>query len=304
MLDGLIAYAERGAALLAEIDPRDASASGAYFRRVEKVMRTLRHIVASELAGAPLSLQEKRFLGMVAELAEDYRCFDSCAPPTYTGWWYDLFIDRIADGTGTPEFIADYYASTNASQVAYIGAKAPRLGIFLVDTNGKRRAMVGPVAHGYEYVGPLDGRKDDEAAHEIKDLVEPWAQSYTVPAPAEPTLRVSEVHVPRPKGAAAAAAASGGVFAMGVAPRTGDIILEARGERALGNVQIELLDHHRQPIATLTHSLGTAPVRYVFPAATIRGGPIEVAGVRVRAVGTSFSNLTDLNLELGQTERR
>jgi hypothetical protein len=295
MLDGLIAYAERGARLLAEMDPRDASAAGAYFRRVEKVMRTLRRIVSTELAGAPLSLPEKRFLGMVAEFAQDYRCFDSCAPPTYTGWWYDLFIDRIADGTGTPAFIADYYASTNTGEVAYIGAKAPRLGIFLVDTNGKQRAraMVGPVAHGYEYVGPLDSRTDDEAAHEIKDLLEPWAASYTVPAPPEPRLRVSEVDVQRRGG-----------LAMEPAPRTGDVVLMAASERALGNVQIELLDHHRQPIATLTHWLGTSPVRYRFPTATIRGGPIEVAGLRVRALGTSFSNLTDLSLELGRPEGR
>ena len=39
--------------------------------------------------------------------------------------------------------------------MAYVGATAPRLGIFVVDASGPPRAMVGPVAHAYEMFGPL-----------------------------------------------------------------------------------------------------------------------------------------------------
>jgi hypothetical protein len=296
MLDGVIAYAQRGATAVKELDPKDGSLAVTYFGRLAKVMKTLRRIVARELAGEPLHEEERRFLGMVAEFAEDYRCFDSCAPPTYTGWWYDLFIDRIADGTGTPEFIADYYASTNTGQVAYIGAKAPRLGVFVVDTNGEARAMVGPVAHGYEHVGGLDQRLTDSQAHDVTDLIEPWSASYTVPAPVGPPLSLTEVVAPpSPKRGAPVVMPPWG----GAPKRSGTITLEARSKRELGPVTVELLDHHRQPIATMTHPVGSSPVRFAFPVAAIRGGPLEAQGVRVRVGGSSFFSTESLELSLG-----
>jgi hypothetical protein len=296
MLDGVIAYAERGARAVKELDPKDGSSTVAYFGRLAKVMKALRRIVARELTGEPLHDDEKRFLGMVAEFAEDYRCFDSCAPPTYTGWWYDLFIDRIADGTAAPEFVADYYASTNTGQVAYIGAKEPHLGVFVVDTNGSARAMVGPVAHGYEHVGGIEARLTDAQAHEVTDLVEPWSASYTVPAPAEPPLSLKEVVVPQ---AARPGAGAVPVFFDGAPRRTGPVTLEAQSKRELGPVTVELLNHHRQPIAHETHSVGVTPVRFVFPVATIRGGPLEVQGVRVRVGGSSLTSTESVELTLG-----
>jgi Protein of unknown function (DUF3160) len=296
MLEGLVAYAERGSVAAKALDPKDTSLAVHYFGRLEKVLLTLRRIVGRELAGEPLRDAEKRFLGMVAEFAEDYRCFDSCAPPTYTGWWYDLFIDRIADGTATAEFIADYYASTNLGKVAYIGAKAPRLGIFMVDTNGPPRAMVGPIAHGYEHVGGLDARLTDSEAHDVTDLVEPWAASYTVPAPAEPPLRVVEV-VPTRKGPPSAPE----FFSSAPSRRKGAITLRAESSQNLGPVTLDLLDHHRRSIASVTHPVAAGPVSFVFPEASIRGGPLEVAGVRARVGASSFVSSDSIELSLGRT---
>jgi hypothetical protein len=301
MLDAIIAYADRGASALRDLDPRDESRGAAYFARVAKVMRTLRRIVARELSGEPLREDERRFLGMVAEFAEDYRCFDSCAPPTYTGWWYDLFIDRIADGTGTPEFIADYYTSTNVGQIAYIGAREPHMGVFIVDAGGPPRAMVGPVAHAYEHVGALDQRITDSEASAVTDLVEPWAQSYTVAEPREPRLSVHEIPAPSPSGAARAAGAYPMDGSQPPARRRGAITLEAKSPSGLGPVTLELLDHHRKPIATLTHVVGASPVRYVFPARAIHGGPLEADGVRVRVGDAVFVHTGSLDVSLGET---
>jgi hypothetical protein len=59
--------------------------------------------------------------------------------------------------------------------VAYVGATAPGLGIFVVDASGPPRAMVGPVAHAYEVFGPLAARYTDETAWTLARRDEPWA---------------------------------------------------------------------------------------------------------------------------------
>ena len=59
---------------------------------------------------------------------------------------------------------ADWFTSSNDNAVVYAGAKEPRLGIFVVDTNGEPRVMVGPVARAFEHVGSLDGRLKDKDA--------------------------------------------------------------------------------------------------------------------------------------------
>jgi hypothetical protein len=70
--------------------------------------------------------------------------------------------------------------------VAYVGATAPRLGIFVVDVSGPPRAMVGPVAHAYEVFGPLAARYIDETAGTLARRDEPWAAAYAIAAPAPP----------------------------------------------------------------------------------------------------------------------
>jgi len=49
-------------------------------------------------AGHVLTAAERRWLGMVAELSLDLGAQTTGYPPMYTGWYFDLFIDRQADG--------------------------------------------------------------------------------------------------------------------------------------------------------------------------------------------------------------
>src|SRR5439155_21237260 len=86
----LIDYADRGAVVMRELDPADATRSNAYFARLSKVLRVLREISLAELAGHPLSEQSKRFISMVAEFEHG----GTAGPPLFSGWYYDLFRDR------------------------------------------------------------------------------------------------------------------------------------------------------------------------------------------------------------------
>src|SRR5262249_31356163 len=183
----LAAYADRGRTAMAALDPKGALGSLGYFARLGKLMRVLGAISEAERSGKPLSADARAFLSMVVEIhGED---IGTGFNTTYNGWYFDLFLDRPAPTTLPPpgraehpsmkaaSFIADYYTSTNTHTVAYAGASAPRLGIFVIDTGGSPRVVVGPVAHAYEHHGPLDARATDEGATNLSARVHPSSPS-------------------------------------------------------------------------------------------------------------------------------
>lgn len=252
--DALIDYAERGAAVLRELDPEDAAGSRAYFMRLGGTLRILAKIGRDELAGRALSADEKRFLAMVVEATGTGR--GTGGSPTFTGWYFDLFRDR-RDAFSGAGFIADYYTSTELGQVAYAGVAGVRLGIFVVDTAGAPRALIGPVARAFEYVGPLDRRLTDAEGMQLPEAqrASPWATSYTLAAPTEPPL----TYIATVQGSADD-------------KRTQEVTLAVFSTRALGPVTIELLDHHRLPLGRVTHPVGVTKTKFYFPARPIPKG--------------------------------
>ena len=108
MYEGIARYASRGAAALRELDPKDGTGSRAYFAELEKVARVLGAIAKHELEGRALTEDEKRFLGMVVEMTPG----SSGGPPTYTGWYFDLFRGRSEEALATSAFVADYHTSS------------------------------------------------------------------------------------------------------------------------------------------------------------------------------------------------
>src|SRR5690606_24628864 len=117
---------------------------------------------------------------------------DSGAPPKYTGWYFDLFPDRELGAQKPGELVADYFTLTNADRVVHVGAERPRLGVFVIDTGGQPRAMVGPVAKGYELATSIAGRVGDAGARDASGKTGFW-RSYLAPAPAAPPMHVQVV---------------------------------------------------------------------------------------------------------------
>ena len=245
----LAAYADRGAAALAVIDPGDTARARAYFVGLGRTLRVLDAIAAGELAGRALADEERRFLSMILELTAG----GTGGAPTYSGWYFDLFPART-EALARADFIADYFTSGEEGTVAYAGARPPSLGIFVVDTGGAPRVVVGPVAHAYEHHGPFDKRLDDEAASHLTSVVDPWVRSYTVPAQPVPAVTVDY------DGDAATVTAT----------------------EALGAVTIELLDHHRRLIEALTNRVAAGQTRFAFKPVT-EERPVEVLHLHVGA---------------------
>ncbi|TKD10085.1 DUF3160 domain-containing protein [Polyangium fumosum] len=224
--------------------------TGGGFDGLLRVLGTLRGIARTELTRGAPTKEQATWLAMVAEYIPQGGYADSGEPPKWTGWYFDMFEDREIGATRTADLVADSFTLTNAGQVAYLGADGPRLGVFVVDAGGAPRAMVGPVARGYEIHAPIEKRLDDQAARTHLDKRAPWRESFA-PAP-----------VPDP--------------AIGLAGRTVSCVrdgtLEVRlvlaSDRALGPVTVTLLDHHGDPLApglTLDVGEGFSVYPFTFP---------------------------------------
>jgi Protein of unknown function (DUF3160) len=262
-------------ALLAHVQKIRAVAGG--YSGLERVLRTLRSIAEAELSGAPLSEPDRRWLGMVSENIPSGGYLSSGAPPKWTGWYFDMFEDREIGATKSPAFVADYFTLTNEKLIEYLGAEGPRLGVFVVDTNGEARAMVGPVAKGYETTTPTDTRLDDEKALTHMPKTDAWRTSFAVPAPPEPPLRLE-----------------GNLYECG-ADGAGEsewrVVMQS--DRPIGAVTVGLLDHHGDSLAPpLTLDVGAGSTVYVFrlPEAFRRNRfGVEAMHVRIEDLAKSAS---------------
>jgi len=236
------------------------SAAAPYWKRVEAVLGMLRGIVVTELAGRRLSDAQRRWLGMIAEhIPRDGYGGDSGAPPKWTGWYFDLFPDRHHGAEHMPAFIADYFTLSNIEKVAYLGADRPRLAVFMVDVNGEPRAMVGPVAKGYELLGPLAVRLDDAKALDMPGKSAPWLASYLAPDVATPELAMSDAWCK---------------------PDEERVMIESAAP--LASVTVTLLDHHGDPISTaVTQPVGPNPALFTFRAQATQAHAAEGLWVRV-----------------------
>jgi len=230
----------------------------AYFRRVEQVLGKLRAIAVTETSGAALSEPQRRWLGMVAEYTPKDGYGDSGEPPKYTGWYFDLFPDREQGAERTVSLVADYFTLTNADQVRHLGIEKAALGVFVIDVGGEPRAMVGPVAKGYEVATPINGRLDDEAARAAPDKHGDWLGSYLAKARPEPSITAR-------------------MFACADGAR---VVVQASKPVS---ASVTLLDHHGDAlVAALTHPVDTAPAVLVFDLPEdVRESPHGIEGLHL-----------------------
>ncbi len=251
----LQAYANRGALVLAELDPHDMLQGQKYFSSLREILGVLIAISEDELSGRPLSEAQKQFLSMVVEM----KPATTGSAPTYTGWYFDLFRGKNVEqgALANASFIADYFTSGQTERVAYLGASAPRTAVFVIDTGGPPRVVAGPVAQGYAIQSPLAARLSDETAESAPGKTAVWSSSYSTSDLSAPALGLRGN--------------------ISVAPGK-PIVIKVRSKNALPQVTVELLDHNRRLLAARTHPL---PAGSVVPF-TFLAGKKAAAALRVR----------------------
>ena len=167
-LDATVAYAHKLAAFADltasaepasaadEQDPIDDVRKGA--ARLAETTTALALIARDELAGRPLAASQLAFLRMVAEYVAPGRGYDSSTPGRFNGWYPRMHAER-EDAFAKVPFSIDHFTSTRLRQIAFVGEARPALGVFVVDTGGEPRVMVGPVTRSYDRVRPLEARR-------------------------------------------------------------------------------------------------------------------------------------------------
>ncbi len=272
----LATYAKRAGAAMRSLDPRDRTGAVAYYKRLEKLMRVLVAISKEELANKPLSVETKRFLAMIVErrVATANGYGSSYPIATFDGWYLDLFpnIDTALEHTS---FVADWatYDRDGERGIHYLGAKLPRLGVFVVDTGGKPRLMVGPVTRAFQHVAAMDQRLTDDDAIVVAGE-EPWAKSYTAPSvelpPFAMQFRRSDATLGRRQWITQDLPAD---------------LIRIESKAAHGDVLVELLDHHFVKMGEIEIAIGEGRVDTIAPK-TPR--PIEALRVRKGAAVERF----------------
>lgn len=258
VLDGLLAYAERGERVMKLLGKADDDAK--YFARLGRELKLLKAITTRELENRPLPDDAQRFLSMVVE--SNWGDRGTGGAPSFTGWYFDMFAspDEAMDPVS---FLTDFYTSTELNEATYAGVKGVHLGVFVVETGGNPRVVVGPVTDAFEAHEKLP-RLTDAMVGKAKTEA-PWARSYTAAPAAEPPLALAAKRIQK-------------------AGSTDTIVIEATSTKELGKVTIEVLDHHRKPIAAKTLVVGPKPVTFEFPGkkAGKKDAPELVQGIHVR----------------------
>ena len=221
----------------------------------------------TEVANRPLTVSQKRWIGMVSELSVDDSQDITGYPPVYSGWYFDLFLLAQDDGMRGADYIADYFTSVEDG-ITYAGASAPRMGVFIIDTNGAPRAFIGPVARGFETHTPLGTRLTDESAAKLTAVDDPWAASYTI---ADPGTRPA--------------------LELRYDTETGDVTLKA--DHALGPATVKLLDHHRVPLTTKQQAIKQGDNVFAFHKKSKVGAVyIQIGAFRDWVVGDSYGQIS------------
>jgi Protein of unknown function (DUF3160) len=220
---------------------------------LERVVSTLAALAHDEAEGRELTAAQRRWLGMVSEYVPSDGYVSTGEPPKWTGWYVDMFEDRQHGASRSAAFVADYFTLTNAERVAYVGSRGPRLGVFVVDAGGEPRAMVGPVAEGYELQMPIEKRLTDKTALAAElPRQAPWRESFAVPERPAPALGL-EVQVVHCEDQDAGPSPPMPSYMRAKVTPGGTWRVAVRSAVPAGPVTVTLLDHHGDAITPDAH---------------------------------------------------
>jgi len=160
----LARYALRGRELAESLEETgfEVAEVRLYFDNLEVVARTLETIATRELAGEPLSTEERDFLRRTNEWEAV-----GCGSVQWDGWYPTLFFDRESLGSFQPT-VADVHTAptddlgNSVGWVLHVGTGSARWVVLTVkDCNGTQ-AFVGPASSYYEVVTSDFDRLDDQ----------------------------------------------------------------------------------------------------------------------------------------------
>ena len=107
------------------------------------------------------------------------------------GWYFRLF-PTTEDALRKVDFVSSYYTSPHVREAGYLGVSSAHLGLFVVDTGGGPRLMVGPVPRVYEAHEKLARRLTSASARKRRLQAAPWERSYFLPSTPAPRFSLRD----------------------------------------------------------------------------------------------------------------
>jgi hypothetical protein len=178
----IAAHAHLGEALARDTfspDPALAERARRYFARLAEVATRLATMAEEERAGKTLTPEDMSFVNTMVSMQPSRGCG---GPPSFSGWYGDLFVDRGDLATFGP-VITDVHTQPSdengafVGRVLHVGTGAVDGILVTIDSCDGARAYAGYVSSYYEVTTQNLERLTDTA----------WAQKLqTAPAPAQP----------------------------------------------------------------------------------------------------------------------
>jgi hypothetical protein len=150
----LQAYADRGAALVADLQFSDAmltSRAQSYFAALSNVSGTLKQMADAERIGMPFTAEQLAFINQAIHMEH------VCGSTSFDGWYAQLFFDVSHGGKYDPT-IADVHTQPTdeggslVGKVLHVGTGMPRLMVVSVDTCNGAHAYAGLASSYFEQI--------------------------------------------------------------------------------------------------------------------------------------------------------
>ncbi len=292
--DALLAYFANTEKLFARLDPEDETGARRYFANASYIIRVLRRIIEIELANKPLPSEALSFMNQIVEmLPPDGETGDS---PEYNGWYFDLFFTgplKSSDCDGfcssaldRAKFLASFHTAPEKNDAAYLGATSIQRGVFLIDTGGAPRLMVGPVTQGVTRHHTLDSPRltdgdvapfQTHAKANLHAFHAPWARSYTAPVRTFPLKARMKMDY------------SGGN------QEVCQMVVLLQSTQKLRGLTLSLLDHHRRAIQSKKVNVGPSWSRVVFAYPQVEGCYAEKpSGLKIQRGDETITLIADM----------
>ncbi|MBI3800359.1 MAG: DUF3160 domain-containing protein [Deltaproteobacteria bacterium] len=133
----------------------------AFLKKMAERLGQLEALAEKELAAQPFTQEEQAFLKKTIDIRGG-----GSGPPTYSGWYGDLFY--VPHGLGGMEAakwdptVADVHTDANSGSVLEVAVGDVNFIVAAIDNQNDRLVYVGPVFSYYEFQQPMTKRLTDQ----------------------------------------------------------------------------------------------------------------------------------------------
>jgi hypothetical protein len=133
----------------------------AFLKKMAERLGQLEALAEKELAAQPFTQEEQAFLKKTIDIRGG-----GSGPPTYSGWYGDLFYAPFGSGgreaAKWDPTVADVHTDANSGSVLEVAVGDVNFVVAAIDNQNDRLVYVGPVFSYYEFQQPMTKRLTDQ----------------------------------------------------------------------------------------------------------------------------------------------